>query len=26
LFFFTFFLNTTAELVRQHLRKKYGKY
>ncbi len=26
LFVFTFVLNTTAELVRQHLRKRYGKY
>jgi phosphate transport system permease protein len=25
LFFFTFFINTVAELVRQRLRKKYGK-
>jgi phosphate transport system permease protein len=26
LFLLTFFLNTMAELVRQHLRKRYGRY
>jgi phosphate transport system permease protein len=26
LFLLTFVLNTVAELVRQHLRKKYGRY
>ena len=25
LFFFTFFINTVAEIVRQRLRKKYGQ-